>query len=591
MRTTLGHLMLDSALPEEHRTHDVIDKKTLGKLLVTMAREDPAKYAVTVTKLKRLGDEVATLEGVSVGLDDIKPVHGVRDKIMDKAQRAYRGAKTDGQRETAILDAQTAMLDHTKDHPGSMTRMALSGSRGNISQLMKIVASPIVAVDASGKIIPWMITRSYGEGLSAADHWVANNEARVNVVKSQMSVAEPGDVHNIASNLLYPFVVTQEDCGTKRGIKMQAHDPQILDRHLADGRLVTTSLLSELRKADKPVSVRSPLTCDAEAGLCAKCYGLDERKIMPSVGTSLGTRAAQAMAEPLTQFSLNAKHGVRIVKGAAKAAEGIVGVRQLLEVPESFFNKAALAEAAGKVTRVAEAGHGGYHVDVGQHQHYVSPGLRPLVRVGDHVEAGQVLSEGTPKPNEIVQHRGIGEGRRYLVDALHAVYKAQGVDLDKRHLEIIARAELGHVEVTDPGKSKLLRGDLIPYAHFRDAALDHVERVPFDKAHGRVLGEEIDHHLVGTPLIPPIMDLLHASGVKHLDVITHDGPRAEPVVKAMARVPLLNPDWLARMSHRYLKDSIMRGVHTGDVSDLHGVHPVPAYAYGAEFGQGTGGRY
>jgi hypothetical protein len=79
-------------------------------------------------------------------------------------------------------------------------------------------------------------------------------------------------------------------------------------------------------------------------------------------------------------------------------------------------------------------------------------------------------------------------------------------------------------------------------------------------------------------------------GVTHIQV-ANNAPAHEFIVKPVTRTPLLDPDWMARLSHRYLKDSVLKGAHFGQTSDLHSVHPVPAYAHGAEFGEGFQGRY
>lgn len=599
MTQTLGHLLVNDLLPAAHRSTETLGKSALNKKLTALAKEDPRAYVSIVSQLKKLGDELSTLEGVSVGLDDIAPDYAARDKIMAPAISAIKKTTNPAAREALILGVQDKMMEYTRTHPGSMTQMALSGARGNVPQLMKTVGSPVAAIDHKGAITPWLIGRSYSEGLTPAEYWVTGNEARINTIKSSTSVAEPGDLAKILVNNLYPYVVTTDDCGTHNGIVMALSDGHVLGRYLAKdaGRhhrneLVTAAVVTDLRKLGDTVYVRSPMTCEAREGLCRKCQGLDEKGQPHAIGINAGVRAAQALSEPLTQFALNAKHGVRVLKGASKELDGLAGVRQMIEIPQSFFNKATLANRAGTVTRSVAAPHGGHYVYVDQHEHYVAPHLDVLVRPGQRVEAGDVLSEGVPKPDELVAHKGLGAGRQYLVSALHRLYKKQGVDVDKRHLEILAKADLNHVRILSHADEhpELLRGDVVPYDTYKASVGRNLVSLPIEKAVGAVLGKETLHFTAGTPLTPSIVESLKQQGVRTVDV-SATAPRVEFIMKPMTRNPLLSPDWMARMSHRYLKDSLLKGAHFGDATDFHSTHPVPAYAYGVEFGSGKDGRY
>lgn len=596
MTTTFGRYLLNEVMPSGHKVDVSLDKSALNKKLTSLAREDRTLYVDVVSKLKRLGDEISTLEGVSVGLDDIAPDRKSRDPIIREAVDGLRKAKTHADREAVILKAQEKILAHTKEHPGSMTQMALTGARGNIPQLMKTVATPVAAIDAKGKIEPLLITRSYSEGLTAGQYWVTGNEARIGTIKSTTSVSEPGDIAKQFVNTLYPYVITAEDCGTNNGIEVPSTDDSAVGRHLYKqldthprNTLVTPQLLGTLKTKHLKIPVRSPMTCDQEHGICKMCQGQDENRRSHGIGINVGVRAAQALSEPLTQMTLNAKHGVRTLKGSTPKMEGLAGVRQLLEIPQSFVHKAALASEHGQVTKVQAAPQGGTYIFVNQKQHYVGPGLAAKVKVGDRVEAGDVLSEGIPKPDEIVKHKGIGQGRAYLVDVLTDTYKSGGVSLDRRHLELLARANIGHAKVLD-AHHDFMKGDLIHYAQLKNSLSRDAETVSLASAAGKLLAEDRGTHTVGSEITPTVIRDLQAKGLTHVKVAKNP-PHVEFIVKPVTRTPLLDPDWMARLSHRYLKDSVLKGAHFGQSTDLHSTHPVPAYAHGAEFGEGFQGRY
>lgn len=593
MATTLGRHLVDQALPEKWRGRGVLTKGSLNELLVGVAKEAPDKYPDVVTKLKRLGDEIATLDGISVGLDDIAPRTGERDAALKPHVDAFRKATSTADKEKALAGAQNAMLELAKKHPGTMGEMVRSGSRGNAAQLMRAVGAPVMVRDSKGKVVPWLIDKSFSEGLKPADAWVAGGEARVNAVLSNISVVEPGDLAKILVNNMSDQLVTTVDCGTKNGIAMAGVDPHIIDRYEAGtNRLITPQVASQLAAANKSVIVRSPMTCEAAHGVCQKCQGLSPTGTVHPIGTNVGMRAAQALSEPLTQFSLNAKHGGRITKtDDEKKLEGMKGVRSLLEIPTSFAHKAVLAGRDGVIKAIDKAPQGGHYVMVDDERHYVPPDHRVLVGVGQSTYAGDTLSDGVPKPDEIVRHKGLGDGRRYLVDALADVYKRAGSEVDKRHLETLAKSVLNHVQITDPGPGDaFIKGDVVNYNKFHAALAASRRRVPIDEAHGETLADGILHYTAGTVVTPTIAQNLGRHGITSV-AIADSGPRALPLMRPASRTPLLNPDWMARLAHRYLKESLLTGIHRGDVSNLHGASPVPAYVAGTEFGQGAEGAY
>ena len=269
MAQTLGHMLVNDILPVGHRSSEPLGKSSLNKTLTALAKEDPHAYVDIVSRLKKLGDQLSTTEGVSVGLDDIAPEYAARDKIMHPAIDKVKHAKNGEEREKIILGVQDQMMSYTREHKGSMTRMALSGARGNIPQLMKTVGSPVAAIDHKGAITPWLIGHSYAEGLSPAEYWVTGNEARINTIKSSTSVAEPGDLAKILVNNLYPYVITMDDCGTHNGIALAANDGHVVGRYLAHdvgthkrNDLVTAAGATDLLKKHETGYVRSHMTCE-----------------------------------------------------------------------------------------------------------------------------------------------------------------------------------------------------------------------------------------------------------------------------------------------------------------------------------------
>jgi hypothetical protein len=332
------------------------------------------------------------------------------------------------------------------------------------------------------------------------------------------------------------------------------------------------------------------MSCEAGDGVCQKCQGLDEKGGVHNIGINVGVRAAQAMTEPLTQFALSAKHGGQTARDSRIQVKGIKGFRQIIESPQQFMNKAALAQLEGRVDRITPAPQGGNYVVIGGQQHYVTPNLRVIVRVGATVQPGDALSEGIPKPDEIVRLKGLGAGRQYMVDTLSDLYRRQGSELDQRHFELLARGELNYVRVLKDASHNFIPGDIVNYNILRSELKKGTKTMPLEEALGETLGQAYLHFYVGTRVTKQMQDYLKQKGIKEV-LIAPRAPEVEFVMKPATRAPLLHPDWMARLAHRSLKSTIMQASHYGETSNIHGTNPIPAYVAGVEFGQGEKGRY
>ena len=589
MPQTVGQLLLNEALPASHQIKGPVNKKQLNQMMVELARKDPRTYVSTIGKLKKVGDAVSTDLGITVGLDDIEPDYARRDKILEPALARIKKLRDPKARATLIENTQRQLLEVTKKHPGQMTPMAVSGARGKPAQLMRSVTTPTAVVDDQNQTIPWLISKSYAEGLKPADNWIAMSEARRNAVETYTSVAAPGEMSKILVNNMSDQLITMPDCGTKNGIMMEATDSNIIDRHRADnGDLIT----ARSRPRSGSIRVRSPMTCEASDGVCQKCYGLDTKGTVPRLGHNVGMIAAHAMSEPLTQMALSARHSTRTADTEKAVLRGLSGFKQITDIPQSFFNKATLASQPGTITAVKKAPQGGHYVHVNETQHYVPPNLGVLVRQGGRVSAGDALSDGIPKPDEVVKHKGLGEGRKYLTDALHGIYKRTGVDIDKRHLEILGKTDLNYVRILDRDDEGLgvMRGDVVDYNRFRAHLAKNAKEVPVAEARGQHLGNSFLHHTAGTRITANMVKDFQKNGITKVP-IAPSAPRFEPVMKPISRTPLLHPDLLAKLGHRNLKNIILEGAAFGETADIHGTHPVPALVFGEEFGLGPGGRY
>lgn len=589
---TLAEYLLNEALPSKYKVRGELNKKDLKSKMTSFAKEDPSKYPEAITALKHIGDQIATYEGISVGLDDIAPQYKERDSLLSWAKKELKKSKTEKEFSQKLLKIQQKGLELAKQHPGTFGLMVNSGGRGNAAQLMKSVVSPLTVKDNAGNPYPYLITKSYAEGLSPAEHWIADNEARQEVIRGQLSTATPGDMSKQINATLNNVLITKTDCGTTNGIPAKTDDPQAIDRYLArdaDGfkrnTLITDSVLRLLKsKRISEIVVRSPMTCLESPGVCQMCYGLNEKGQAPSMGTAIGLRSAQALSEPLTQMVLSSKHGVTLSKGEDDI-RSVEGVRQLIEIPKSFKQEAVLAKVDGIIRKIEEAPQGGKNVYIGNQLHYIIPTLEVQVKEGENVYEGDPLSSGIVNPKDLVKHKGLGTGRNYLVNKMYNLYKNDGVDIDKRHLEILAKQNLNWVKITDPDfEGKYLPGDVVTYNVLKQHLKEDGKKQKVTKdVIGDYLADDVLYFTAGTRITPDVF-----SALKHYKIptisITNKKPTFENIVKPIDQIPLLGSDWVSRLGHRRLKDTILQGAMYNMKSPLKGTAPYPSLIYGSNFG-------
>ena len=597
MSEPFGRYLLNQELPDEYKIKSNVTKGALKKDMFTYARKDPEGYAKSIVALKRIGDMLATQEGLSIGLEDITPQYAKRNKEMQFYVNKFKRATSDSKKQEIAIQAQKAMVSSVIKHPGSLTLQVASGARGNTLQYSNMVNAVGAARDSKGGMTPWLISHSYAEGLTPAEYFATTNQSLMDVVKSNTAVSEPGELNKKLINVMYDSVITEDDCGTHNGVMLEVLSPDAIDRYTARdvagvkrNTLITTINQGAIAKKHKKLLLRSPMTCEAADGVCQLCQGLNEHGSNHILGINVGVRSAAALSEPLTQFALNSKHGGRNIDSDKNQAQGISGFRQMLETPKVFINRAALATLQGKVDNVSKAPQGGTNIDINGVKHYALPGMRIYVTKGSKVEAGDVLSEGIPKPDELVKYKGLSEGRNYLVNSLKNLYKTQGRDLDRRHFELLAKSNMNHVRILDDKNNAFIKGDIVNYNTLRSELTSNTARKDLSNALGDTLGHGAGGFLPGTRITSKVYSELKKQKINEV-LVAPRAPSVEFVMKSATLVPKLNEDWMARMSHQGLKRSILQAAHTSERSNLHGTHPIPAYAYGAEFGEGTKGRY
>jgi DNA-directed RNA polymerase subunit beta' len=624
-KTTAGRLLLADALPEAMRDGvikgtDPVDKKGLDKIFTTLAKNHAQDFGTAANRLKDLGNGMAFgaielkhpkmqgsmaiiaqenpsrhMQFLPVGthtlaLDDFKADKAVRDPVFEHARKetdALDNLSISGkERERRTVDIwRRAGLEVEKAHrekiqkdPSNLALMQMAGVKPSWDQYKQMVLAPVLVTDSTGAVVPKPITRSYSEGLSVGDYWTQMSGARRGTVMKVQEVRDPGALSKqlVASSM--NLVVTGHDCGTHQGIALPAMSNDVHDRILAHefsakgltipaGTVLAPDVVSKIRAADKNASliVRSPLKCEHGAGLCQKCAGLAPTGKLYDVGTNTGLLAAQSLGERSVQVTLKAFHSGGVVSsGGQQVTDDFTRILQLTELPLHIPNSAVLVQSTGTVKKV-EKDPTGVRITVGDHTYHVGkdrygrglhedlprasefPGYKPWTppKVGERFEAGQQLTDPNRtliNPHELYKAtKSMDRVQNFLTDELHSIYGREGVR--RQHIETVVKALGNLTKVRDPGDAEdILPGELQPYSKVRAINAE-----------------------------------LTKAGKKPIEHV--------PVLKGVDMLPLeVQEDWMAKLHYNRLRETLQSAASTGAVSHLHGLHPIPGIAYGAEFG-------
>lgn len=610
LKTTIGQLMINSALPEDMRDYNrVLNKKGVEELLQQVAEKHPDKYREISHKLANVGRKAAyTTGGHSFGLEHLKPtVAGMRVKMqLRKGLREILSQRmSPEERNNAIISMagkfqKTLSDDVMKEALEAQNPLAIQvhgAGRGNPHNLNRLLGADLLYVDHRGDPIPVPVIRNYSEGMSPIEYFAAAFGARKGIIDLKDATQDAGFLSKQLLQMNHRLLVSQDDDETpddRRGFPVETDDSDsagaLLARPVAGyprNTVLTPKLLKFLKsKGINEILVRSPTVGGPEdGGVYARDVGIREKggRMAPE-GDYVGIAAAQALSEPVTQAQISSKHTGGIAAASAGAIAGFKSINALIQSPEHFPGGATHAQVDGRVQSIVSAPQGGSYVTVGGEKHYVPAGVEINVKPGDEVEAGDTLSAGIPVPAEIVRHKGIGEGRRYFVKAFRDVLRASNVKGDRRNIELLARGLINHVRLTDE-IGDWSPDDVVPYQVLERQwqARPGSALVDLGQAGGKYLERPVLHYSIGTKVGRGVQQMLQKFGVNNVEV-HHEPPPFQPeMIPGMANVSH-DPDPFTRGLGSYQQKSFLNAARRGAVSDTAGTSFVPSLMEGKDFG-------
>jgi DNA-directed RNA polymerase subunit beta' len=447
---------------------------------------------------KDLGFQYASKAGITVSKNNVvSPPE--KPEILERYERETaaiqaqydEGYITAEERHEAVTahwnratDEVAQAMEDNLDELNPIFMMANSGARGSFKQIRQLAGMRGLMANPKGEIIERPIKANFMEGLSVLEYFISTHGARKGLADTALRTADSGYLTRRLVDVAQDVIVRQEDCKTKDHIEMplRKDDGSLNDNlygRLAAKKLetkrsrellkrnqwITPADVEEIAEAfdgeEVAIPVRSALKCEAESGVCRSCYGVAPATgSMVDIGDAVGIIAAQSIGEPGTQLTMRTFH-----TGGVAGQDITQGLPRIVELFEARKPKglAQMAEAAGRVS--IEETDKALKVIVtessGEEHSYSFP-LRTRLHVadGDKVEVGQQLNEGSLYPADLLAIRGRTATELYLVAEVQKVYRAQGVDINDKHIELIARQMLKKVRIESKGSTSLLPGQL-----------------------------------------------------------------------------------------------------------------------------------
>ena len=491
-------------------------KKDLGKIIGEIfKRYSTEKTSEILDQIKDMGFQYSTVAGVTVSLSDIEVAPHKEEHVEYGKQKAEELKTLRKKGKLTMMEwerhlnklwadvkddiAEELLGNLPRKNPISM--MARSGARGNTSNFTQLagmrglMAKPNQSKSAKGEYVPTIIEvpiySCFREGLNVSEFFISTHGVRKGLTDTALKTAESGYLTRRLVDVAQDVIVKQEDCGTDKGYwveaivdrktntiieslfdrlvgrysKQEITDPKTGEVILESDEFITDALAQKVVDAGvEGMYIRSAFTCKSIYGVCKKCYGRNMATGKDvEVGEAVGIMAAQSIGEPGTQLTMRTFHtgGVASADGG-DITQGLPRVEELFEArcPKGV---AVLAQITGEITDIHQIDTG-YEVTVSNdkesivHKVTLIQAIRPWMKVGAHVEAGDKITEGQVDPKELLKVAGVRQVQNYILKEVKKVYQSQGIEISDKHVEVMIRQMLRKVVVLEGNDTHLNPG-------------------------------------------------------------------------------------------------------------------------------------
>ena len=487
-----------------------------------------AETSKTLDKMKDLGFKYSTLSGITVSASDIQVI-GTKEKVVADTQKLVnkidkyyaRGIITTAEKRDTVIKVWTAAKkkleeDITQEANSNyidnhIYLMGDSGARGNIGNFIQLSGMRGFMAKPNGESMDVPIVSSFKEGLTMAEFFISTHGARKGSTDTALKTAESGYLTRRLVDVSQDVIITEDDCHTDKGMLVKAifdpnksttdpivplydrirgrytnkpvYDPKNPEIMIADKNEFITDILAEkiVDAGVKEVYIRTLLTCNCKNGVCVKCYGSDlSTGEIVEKGEVVGVIAAQSIGEPGTQLTMRTFHSGGVA-GGGDITQGLPRVQELFEAREPK-GKAIISDIKGEIIKVEAIQDNRYEVIVrnkqtGDEKKYLTDsGKRPIVSIGDFVEAGQLITAGQIHPKELIKVSTVEAVENYILVEVQKVYRSQGVEIADKHIEIIIKQMLRKVVILNEGGTDLLPGSHISRTELQGIITDCIKK-------------------------------------------------------------------------------------------------------------------
>jgi len=510
--TSVGKLFFNSILPSDFSyISDEMNQKRLSALVDELIMHYGVDDTPTILdKIKDFGFKYSTISGTTWGFDNVQ-VPKEKSKIVDDGRKLEEkvisqwneGLLSEEERYQKIIEIWThvkkeleKVLPDTLDKNGSTYDLFTSGARGTMTSLIQMTGMKGLIQNNQGKTLEFPIISCYDEGFSPIEYFISTHGARKGASDTALNTAKAGYLTRRLVDVAQDVVITEEDCGTKEGKLVRRENISGIEIPLAKnihGRVLSADLKDGsgkvvykkgflITKEDahkiegegfEEVPVRSPLTCKTVHGLCQMCYGMDlGRNHLVEQGEAVGIIAAQAIGEPGTQLTLRTFHA-----GGVAGTDITTGLPRIEEIFERRIpkNAAIVSETNGEVFEIKDKDEKEKIIKVlsddkdskKKEVEYIVPLRRmPIVKVGDQVKAGELLTDGSADITQIFKFGSKEMVEEYIIREINKVYELQSASISRKHTEIIVRQMFSRRKIKDSGETVFSVGDIVENTAF-----------------------------------------------------------------------------------------------------------------------------
>lgn len=491
--------------------HAPYKKKHLGQIIDEIYhRYGTSKTSAVLDKMKDQGFKYSTCAGFTISLSDIPMLKGKNEIVkkgdvkVDEINRLYaKGLLTKEEHHKEIVDIWNGVRSEAKDKlevqfyadkRNPIFMMSDSGARGNMSNILQLSGVRGLMANPKGEEIETPVKSCFREGASVSEFFIATHGARKGGADTALKTADSGYLTRRLVDVSQDVIVREDDCGTDHGfvvfeIRDSARDSvvvpledrlvgrfslrAIIDPKSGEVIVPANTMITEadakavVKAGIKQVEIRSLFGCETKNGVCVHCYGKNlATGELVKKGEAVGIMAAQSIGEPGTQLTMRTFNTGGVV--GSDITQGLPRVQELVEA-RNPKGEALISEIDGKIAKIEEQG-GRYRVtvknDLEEKEYISSYGAHLRVKVGDHVFNGGKITEGAIAPKQLLEVSDNVRVENYILKEIQKVYRAQGIGISDKHIEVIVRQMLKKVVVVDSGDTDMVPGTRLDIEEF-----------------------------------------------------------------------------------------------------------------------------